>query len=93
MYARICTRARTTPDIPWLNMYRNEINKEIHLMLDPTSSILTDYCFIRDTRRLLDIQVVTGLADSLLFPISDGFIRVINALSSILDIDLNIKKC
>jgi len=49
-------------------MYRDEINKEINLVLGPTSSILTGYCFIRDTRRLLDIQVVKGLADSLLFP-------------------------
>jgi len=68
VYARIRTRARTTPDIPWLNMYRDEINKEINLVLDPTSSLLTGYCFIRDTRRLSDIQVVKGLADSFLFP-------------------------
>jgi len=68
VYARILTHARTAPDIPWLNIYRDEINKEINLKLDPTSSILTGYYFIHDTRRLLDIQAADTLADSLLFP-------------------------
>ncbi|CAI6373489.1 unnamed protein product [Macrosiphum euphorbiae] len=68
VYMRMSTCARTAPDMPWLNMYRDEINKEINLVLDPTSSILIGYYFIRDTRRLLDIQVAKGIADSLLFP-------------------------
>jgi len=44
--ARMHTCARTTTDMPWtwLNiMYLDEINKEINLVLDPTSSKLIGY--------------------------------------------------
>jgi len=68
VYTKMRTHARTAPDISWLNTYRNEINKEINLMLDPSSSRLTDYYFIRDTRRVLDIRSANTLADALLFP-------------------------
>jgi len=64
VYTKMRTRARTAPDISWLNIYRDEINKEINLMFDPTSSRLMDYYFICDTQRVLD----NVLADALLFP-------------------------
>jgi len=67
VYTKMRTRARTAPDMPWLNIYRDEINKEINLMIDSTSSRLTDYYFIRDTQRVLDIRPTNVLADELLF--------------------------
>jgi len=51
VYEKMNTRAHTTPDKRWINIYRQEINKEINLKVDPTSSILVDYHFIRDNRR------------------------------------------
>jgi len=57
VYEKMCTRTHTAPDKRWINIYREGINKEINLKLGPASSILTDYHFIRDTRRLLDVQL------------------------------------
>lgn len=68
VYTKMRTHVRTAPDMPWLNIYRNEINKEINLMLDPSSSRLTGYNFIRDTQRVVDIRSTNALADALLFP-------------------------
>jgi len=61
------TRSHTAPDKRWINIYRQEINKEINSKVDPTSLILVDYHFIRDTRRLLDVQLAVTLADELVY--------------------------
>jgi len=93
VYTKMRTRARTAPDMSWLNIYRDEINKEINLMLDPTSSRLTDYYFIRDTQKVLDIRSANALADALLFPNKWFVYTCTNALSTTLIFDLNTRKC
>jgi len=56
-----------SPDIKWINIYRKEINREINLRLDPTSSILSDYNFINDSREIVDGQKVDILVDFLIY--------------------------
>lgn len=68
VYTKMRTHAHTAPDMSRLNIYRDKINKEINLILDPSSSRLTYYYFIHDTRRVLDIRSANVLADALLFP-------------------------
>jgi len=67
VYGKMYTRAHTAPDKRWINIYRQEINKEINLKLDPTSSILVDYHFIHSTRRLLDVQLAVALTEGLVY--------------------------
>lgn len=68
VYAKMRTYVRTTPDMSWFNNYRDKVNEEINFKLDPTSSRLIGYHFLRETRTLLDIQRAYMLANSLLFP-------------------------
>lgn len=48
-------------DMSWVNIYRDEINKEVNLMLDPSSSLLANYNFIPDYNQtsINRIEVIT----------------------------------
>jgi len=67
VYEKMRRYTHTTPDKGWINIYRKEINKEINLRVDLTSLILKDFHFIRDTRKLLDVQSADTLAFKLLY--------------------------
>lgn len=69
VYEKMDIHTHNTLDKSWIfrDIYREEINKEINLKLDPTSSILTDYKFIPNSRVLLDVKRAITLADSLVY--------------------------
>jgi len=54
-------------DTPWVSAYREQFNKELNLKLDPSSSLLLNYSFIRACNNQVDINSSKILADFIIY--------------------------